>query len=141
VYRQASLFVAAGEEGSVLAASERLNISLTSVSTAISQLDSQRSRVARLREMMLASMRIFADETVLPVRDPERRRTKHGYFWAIGRDNRPWRGDEPPAVPDRGHTHAVTLFGGDRGILQCDGYKAYKELVDTKAAELSMIVA
>jgi transposase len=36
--------------------------------------------VARLREMMLASTRIFADETVVPVLDPGRGRTKQGYF-------------------------------------------------------------
>ena len=48
--------------------------------------------VARLREMMLASTRIFADETVVPVLDPGRGRTKQGYFWAIARDDRPWGG-------------------------------------------------
>jgi transposase len=36
--------------------------------------------VTRLREMMLASTRIFADETVVPVLDPGRGRTKHGLF-------------------------------------------------------------
>jgi transposase len=36
--------------------------------------------VARLREMMLASTRIFADETVVPVLDPGRGRTKQGLF-------------------------------------------------------------
>ena len=102
--------------------------------------------VARLREMMLASTRIFADETVVPVLDPGRGRTKHGYFWAVGRDDRPWGGGEPPAVvysyaPGRGHAHAATLLGGYRGILQCDGYKAYKALVDPKAAEPSMTLA
>ena len=89
--------------------------------------------VARLREMMLASTRIFADETVVPVLDPGRGRTKQGYFWAIARDDRPWGGSEPPAVvysyaPGRGHIHANTLLGGYRGILQCDGYAAYKKL-------------
>ena len=54
--------------------------------------------VARLREMMLASTRIFADETVVPVLDPGRGRTKQGYFWAIARDDRPWGGSQPPAV-------------------------------------------
>ena len=54
--------------------------------------------VTRLREMMLASTRIFADETVVPVLDPGRGRTKQGYFWAIARDDRPWGGSEPPAV-------------------------------------------
>jgi hypothetical protein len=48
--------------------------------------------VARLREMMLASTRIFADETVVPVLDPGRGKTKQGYFWATGRDDRPWAG-------------------------------------------------
>src|SRR5580698_3202830 len=46
--------------------------------------------VTRLREVMLASTRIFADETVVPVLDPGRGRTKQGYFWAIARDERPW---------------------------------------------------
>jgi Transposase IS66 family len=40
--------------------------------------------VTRLREMMLASTRILADETVVPVLDPGRGRTRQGYFWAIG---------------------------------------------------------
>jgi transposase len=65
--------------------------------------------VTRLREMMLASTRIFADETVVPVLDPGRGRTKHGYFWAVGRDDRPWRGGEPPAV--------VYSYAPGRGFL------------------------
>jgi transposase len=90
--------------------------------------------VARLREMMLSSTRLFVDETVVPVLDPGRGRTKQGYFWAIARDDRPWGGSAPPAVvynyaPGRGHIHAHALLGGYRGILQCDGYPAYKKLV------------
>jgi transposase len=88
--------------------------------------------VERLREMLLASSRIFVDETVVPVLDPGRGRTKKGYFWAIARDDRPWGGSTPPAVvyhyaPGRGHIHADALLGGYRGILQCDGYAAYKK--------------
>ena len=84
--------------------------------------------------MMLASARLFADETVVPVLDPGRGRTKQGYFWAIARDDRPWGGSAPPAVvysyaPGRGHIHAHALLGGYRGVLQCDGYPAYKKLV------------
>ena len=102
--------------------------------------------VARLREMMLASTRIFADETVVPVLDPGRGRTKQGYFWAIARDDRPWGGSQPPAVvysyaPGRGHTHANTLLGGYRGILQCDGYPAYKKFAGSKSAETSVTLA
>jgi transposase len=48
--------------------------------------------VARLREIVLASARVFADETVVPVLDPGRGRTKQGYFWAVARDDRPCGG-------------------------------------------------
>ena len=102
--------------------------------------------VARLREMMLAATRIFADETVVPVLDPGRGRTKQGYFWAMARDDRPWGGSQPPAVvysyaPGRGHTHANTLLGGYRGILQCDGYSAYKKFAGSKSVEPSVTLA
>ena len=96
--------------------------------------------VVRLREMILASTRIFADETVVPVLDPGRGRTKKGYFWATARDDRRFGGGTPPAVvysyaPGRGHIHANTLLSGFRGILQCDGYAAYKKLPGAKAQE------
>jgi transposase len=102
--------------------------------------------VARLRAIMLASTRIFADETVVPVLDPGRGRTKQGYFWAIACDDRPWRGSQPPAVvysyaPGRGHIHANTLLGSYRGILQCDGYGAYKKLGGSKATDSGVTLA
>jgi transposase len=102
--------------------------------------------VARLREMLLGSTRIFADETVVPVLDPGRGRTKQGYFWTIARDDRPWGGSQPPAVvysyaPGRGHTHANALLGGYRGILQCDGYAAYKKFGGSKSVEPSVTLA
>jgi transposase len=109
--------------------------------------------VARLREMMLASTRIFADETVVPVLDPGRGKTKQGYFWAMARDDRPWAsehasegGDQPPAVvysyaPGRGHTHANALLGGYRGILQCDGYSAYKKFGGSKSTDPTVTLA
>jgi transposase len=89
--------------------------------------------VRRMREILLGSARLFADETTMPVLDPGRGRTKKGYAWAIARDDRPWGGADPPAVvfhyaPGRGAEHAKELLGGYRGILQCDGYGAYKTL-------------
>jgi transposase len=89
--------------------------------------------VRRMREILLASPRLFADETTMPVLDPGRGRTKKGYAWAIARDDRPWGGADPPAVvfhyaPGRGAEHAKALLAGYRGILQCDGYGAYKTL-------------
>lgn len=89
--------------------------------------------VRRMREILLTSARLFADETTMPVLDPGRGKTKKGYAWAIARDDRPWGGADPPAVvfhyaPGRGAEHAKALLGGYQGILQCDGYGAYKAL-------------
>ena len=87
----------------------------------------------RLREIILASGKIAVDETVAPVLDPGRGRIKKGYFWAIARDDRPWGGTDPPAIaytyaPGRGAVHALKLLGSYRGIVQCDGYAAYKTI-------------
>ena len=54
--------------------------------------------------------------------------------------------DDPPAVvysyaPGRGHAHADALLGGYRGILQCDGYAAYKKLGGSKSADSSITLA
>jgi transposase len=89
----------------------------------------------RLRELILSSVKIAVDETVAPVLDPGRGRTKKGYFWAIARDDRPWGGTDPPAVaytyaPGRGAVHALKLLETYRGIVQCDGYAAYKTIAD-----------
>jgi transposase len=89
----------------------------------------------RLRELMLGSAKIAVDETVVPVLDPGRGRTKKGYFWAIARDDRPWAGPDPPAVaysyaPGRGAVHALKLLDRYRGVVQCDGYAAYKTIAD-----------
>ena len=96
----------------------------------------------RLRELILASGKIAVDETVAPVLDPGRGRTKKGYFWAIARDDRPWGGTDPPAVaysyaPGRGAVHALKLLAGYRGIVQCDGYAAYKTIADKAPARRS----
>ncbi len=85
----------------------------------------------RLRELILASGKVAVDETVAPVLDPGRGCTKKGYFWAIARDDRPWGGSDPPAIaysyaPGRGAVHALKLLERYRGVVQCDGYAAYK---------------
>lgn len=99
--------------------------------------------VARLREIILSSAKLFADETIVPVLDPGRGRTKQGYFWAIARDDRPWGGRDPPAVvytyaPGRAHHYAITLLGGYRGIVQCDGYGAYKRLAGLAGDDVTL---
>jgi len=43
--------------------------------------------VSRLKEILLSSARVFADETTVPVLDPGRGRAKTGYFWTVARDD------------------------------------------------------
>jgi transposase len=95
---------------------------------------------ARLRELILNAGKIAVDETVAPVLDPGRGRTKKGYFWTIARDDRPWGGTDPPAIaytyaPGRGAVHALKLLDHYRGIVQCDGYAAYKTIANTARDE------
>lgn len=78
---------------------------------------------------------IFCDETPLPVIEKGRRRTRKCQLWAHGTDDRPWQGPAPPAVAyvfSTGRdTGAIVKQLGDRfaGVLQVDGYGAYKALV------------
>ena len=92
-----------------------------------------------MRDELLGSSKLFVDETRAPVLDPGRGRTKTGYFWTLARDDRPWGGTLPPAVvytyaPGRGHDHAIALLNGFTGVLQTDGYGAYKALSDLERA-------
>jgi transposase len=87
----------------------------------------------RMRAILLGSTKLAVDETPVPVLDPGRGRTKKGYFWTIARDDRPWGGPDPQGVaytyaPGRGAEHAINLLADYRGIVQCDGYAAYKNL-------------
>jgi transposase len=90
-----------------------------------------------MRQHLLTSSRLFVDETRAPVLDPGRGRTKSGYFWAIARDDRRCGGSDPPAVvytyaPGRGADHAITLLEDFSGVLQTDGYSAYKTLAQRR---------
>jgi len=79
------------------------------------------------------------------VLDPGAGKTQDRIPVALARDDRPWgggvdaavpaehRGSGPPAVaysyaPGRGGEHAAKLLDGFNGILQVDGYAAYKKL-------------
>ena len=101
----------------------------------------------RLREILLGSPRLFVNETRAPVLDPGRGRTKTGYFWSVARDDSTWRGDTgPPAVvytyaPGRGAEHAIALLAAYRGIVQCDGYAAYKQVARRGRAGNAVILA
>jgi len=96
----------------------------------------------RLLDEPRGSTRLFADETVVPVLDPGRGRTKKGQLWTYARDDRPWCGSDPPAVayvyaPDRKHARPGQHLVGFKGTLQVDGYGAYRELASAGAVELA----
>ena len=87
----------------------------------------------QMKAELLASNRLFVDETTAKVLAPGTGKTKTGYLWAMARDDRAHGGQDPPAVvytymPGRGKVWADTLLGGFTGIVQCDGYGAYKHI-------------
>ncbi|MBW6426139.1 IS66 family transposase [Rhizobium sp. XQZ8] len=78
--------------------------------------------------------RVFCDETPLPRLDPGRKRTKVCQLWAQAVDDRPWNGPAPPAVAytfaeSRSAREVEGQLSAFAGVLQVDGYQAYKTLV------------
>jgi transposase len=96
--------------------------------------------LAPLYELMLstvlASPKLFADDTTLPVLDPGNGRTKTGRLWCYAVDNRPWQGPGYPAAAyvyseDRKAEHPVLHLKRFHGLLQVDGYAGFDRLVTT----------
>jgi anti-sigma factor RsiW len=80
----------------------------------------------RLPATIKRSSKLLADETAVPVLDPGRGRTETGQLWAYARDDRPWRGLDPPAVayvyaPDRKAERPIAHLADFTGVLQVDG--------------------
>ncbi|HME20738.1 MAG TPA: IS66 family transposase [Acetobacteraceae bacterium] len=87
---------------------------------------------------VLASPRVFADDTTLPVLDPGRGKTKTGRLWCYAVDNRPWCGPGHPAAAymyseDRKGEHPTSHLKGFRGLLQVDGNAGFGRLVAADA--------
>src|SRR5271165_7117671 len=100
--------------------------------------------LAPLHELMmttvLASPKIFADDTTLPVLDPGRGKTKTGRLWCYAVDKRPWRGPGHPAAvyiysDDRKGVHPAEHLKGYGGLLQVDGYAGFAGLVTDPAGD------
>lgn len=92
---------------------------------------------------VFAQTKVFADDTVLPVLDPGRGKTKSGRLWCYAVDDRPWCGPAPPAAAfvyatDRKGEHPAAHLAKFRGVLQVDGYAGFgavvKERVDDQIA-------
>src|SRR5437879_2643433 len=89
----------------------------------------------RLLVKLRQRLKLFADETTVPVLDPGRGRTKTGQLWAYAADDRPWGGADPPGVayvyaPDRKAERPIAHLDGFKGILQVDGYAGYTKLAE-----------
>jgi transposase len=96
-------------------------------------------------QTVLASPRVFADDTPLPVLEPGRGRTKTGRLWCYAVDNRPWQGPGHPAVAylyseDRKSDHPAEHLKGFHGLLQVDGYAGFARLVTEAVGEAPQLV-
>jgi len=96
----------------------------------------------RIADHIMAAERVFADDTVLPVLDPGRGRTRTGRLWVYARDDRPWGGSDPPAVlyrysPDRRAERPEAHLKTFRGILQVDGYPGFEPLAARRDIDLA----
>lgn len=106
--------------------------------------------LAPLRDHILASLRssvkLFADETVMPVLAPKTGKTKRGQLWAYARDDRPWGGLSPPAVAymyatNRGSDRPIEHLAGFTGVLQVDGYAGYNRIGGGNAVMLALCLS
>ena len=100
--------------------------------------------VERVRTEVFRTDRLHADDTPIRVLDPKVRQTrgkdrgvKEGRIWTYVRDDRPWGGQDPPAVayffsPDRKGEHPRAHLVGFRGILQADAYSGFAKLYEAE---------
>lgn len=91
-----------------------------------------------------SSNKLFMDETIAPVLEPGKGKTKQGYFWALARDNRAWQGTGPPGVcftyaPGRSGQYAETILNGFDGVLQVDGYAGYNRLLKLNDQTIQLV--
>jgi len=90
-----------------------------------------------LKKEVLASRRLHADDTPIPMLDPKngKKATTQGRIWTYVRDDRPFGGSDPPAVAyffsaNRKSEHPKQHLEGFAGILQADAYAGFKQLYE-----------
>jgi transposase len=86
-----------------------------------------------LRQYVLATDKLHADDTPVPVLEPGRGSTKTGRLWTYVRDDRPAGNTAAPAVwfrysPDRKGERPRAHLKSFRGVLQADGYAGFEQL-------------
>ena len=91
--------------------------------------------VEALGRYVVATPKLHADDTPVPVLDPGRGKTKTGRLWTYVRDDRPAGSKEPPAVlfrysPDRRGERPREHLKQFAGILQADAYAGFNALYE-----------
>ncbi|WP_294308623.1 IS66 family transposase [uncultured Sphingomonas sp.] len=89
--------------------------------------------VSRIRDEVLKADKIHADDTPVPVLDPDRGKTATGRLWVYAADDQASGGTAPRATwyrftPDRTAAHPMAHLAGFRGFLQADAYAGYDGL-------------
>ena len=88
---------------------------------------------AELRRQLMASPRLHADDTPVPVLAPGLGKTRTGRLWVYVRDHRPHGGAAPPGAvyhdsPDRKGERPRAHLRTFSGHLQADGYAGFDAL-------------
>jgi transposase len=88
-----------------------------------------------LRRYVIATGKLHADDTTVPVLAPGTGKTKTGRLWAYVRDDRPAGDSAAPAVwfaysPDRQGEHPEQHLQDFHGTLQADGYAGFHHLYE-----------
>jgi transposase len=83
----------------------------------------------------MASPKLHADDTPVPVLAPGTGKTATGRLWVYLRDNRRWRPSDKPAAlfrysPDRKGEHPREHLKAFTGFLQADAYAGFERLYD-----------
>jgi transposase len=94
-----------------------------------------RPLVDAIRRHVLASAKLHADDTPIPVLAPGNGKTKTARLWTYVRDDRPSGDMTPPAVwfaytPDRKGIHPQTHLANYKGVLQADAYAGFNALYE-----------
>jgi transposase len=108
-----------------------------SVSTMADHVGACAATLTPLYELIKAHVftaeRIHGDDTTVPVLAKVKTRTAR--IWTYVRDDRPFRGRDPPAAvffysPDRTGSHPERHLAGYSGILQADAYSGFNKLYE-----------
>ena len=86
-----------------------------------------------IKQAVLKAPRLHCDDTIIPVLDAKRKKTKEGRIWVMVRDDRPYQGADPPAAvyfysPNRKGAHPQHYLKDFKGVLQADGFAGFNEL-------------